>query len=876
MLLPLVLMANMSQEEILTVYIYNFGRDVTWPNEQKLNSFKIFLYGKDRDLENAFNKLTQSKLLKGVKISFKRVGDIKEIIDPQLIFIAKSKHDDFAKVFEKFEGQPVLLVSKDYPNKRLVMVNLISKDKSVTFEINKANILNNRLETNQKLILNGGTEIDVARLYRQGQKSLATLERKLQSQQASILKQQDSIKSLQINIEGKQKEFALQEKTFTEKLRLFENEISKSNQQIEEKSTKNEELETLIKKLDKVINSSRKTIASQQDEISIQKKILEEKVKDREKLINEISGKAGELTKLKSEFAEQKNEVDKKEFQISRITKEISESVSILKEQQNKIDEQNTILKSQGETIASQKNILYLSWFIVVLVTLLVVTLSWAYINIRRVHQQLMQNDMELQKANDELVIAKDLALNASNSKSLFLANMSHEIRTPMNSILGFSEMLKKRLVKPDEKMFISSIQSSGNTLLRLINDILDLSKVESGKLELNYSYIDTQKLFYEIEFTFNDKAKTKDLDFGIELEEGFPKALWLDEIRLKQVLFNLIGNALKFTDDGFIKVLISSRSVAGDVAKKDLKIQVIDSGIGVPDEHKEKIFGNFEQRTGQSMSKYGGTGLGLAICKTLVELMNGSLKVKDTEGKGTTFTVNLPGVEIPEFEKVENNLNLDYLNYEFAPAKILVVDDVELNREVLRNFLQDKDFEILEAQDGKEAVEVSQKQKPDLILMDLKMPVMDGREAAAKIKDLQGAAASAIIAVTASGFCKGKDDSLQHFDSYLRKPISQERLIMKLSEYLPFQKKEELEPKVDDKQIFMVPQTVKKELEGQLKILEEGVNTGAIKEIIKSLRIHSQDEQCRLLANELEILLGKFDLFSVQNLISESFLEKA
>lgn len=487
-----------------------------------------------------------------------------------------------------------------------------------------------------------------------------------------------------------------------------------------------------------------------------------------------------------------------------------------------------------------------------------------------------MQNDMELQKANDELIIAKDLALNASNSKSLFLANMSHEIRTPMNSILGFSEMLKKRLNKPDEKMFISYIQSSGNTLLRLINDILDLSKVESGKLELNYSYIDTRKLFHEIEFTFNEKAKTKDLAFEIELDKDFPKVLWLDEIRLKQVLFNLIGNALKFTDEGFIKVLISSRSVAGESAKTDLKIQVIDSGIGVPDEHKEKIFDNFEQRIGQSMSKYGGTGLGLAICKTLVELMNGSLKFKDTAGRGTTFTVNLPGVEIPEFDKEENNLNLEFLSFEFEPAKILVVDDVEFNRKVLKNFLQDQDFEILEAQDGKEAVEISQQHKPDLILMDLKMPLMDGKEAASRIKAQQGAAAVPIIAVTASGLGKGKEDSLQDCDSYLRKPISQERLIMKLSEYLLFQRKEELEPNVVNKQTYTVPQAVKNELEGQLKILEEGVNTGAIKEIIQGLRTHSKDEQCSLLANELEILLGKFDLFSVQNLICESFSEKA
>jgi PAS domain S-box-containing protein len=245
-----------------------------------------------------------------------------------------------------------------------------------------------------------------------------------------------------------------------------------------------------------------------------------------------------------------------------------------------------------------------------------------------------------------DLVKAKEEAEKANQTKSIFLANMSHEIRTPMNAILGFTKLLSESKIDDSQKRYVNTIHSSGKSLLSLINDILDLSKVEAGKLKLSYEACKLSSIFHDIEMMFSQKIADKGLKFIIDLDPKLPETIWIDTGRMKQILINLIGNAIKFTDKGFIKLIAQKKHRWQNRRSLDLILKIQDTGIGVPEDQICSIFGVFEQQANQP-SKYGGTGLGLAITKNLVALMDGDITVNSDVGKGSIFQVHFPEVKL-------------------------------------------------------------------------------------------------------------------------------------------------------------------------------------------------------------------------------------
>lgn len=395
-----------------------------------------------------------------------------------------------------------------------------------------------------------------------------------------------------------------------------------------------------------------------------------------------------------------------------------------------------------------------------------------------------MTERLEMEAA---LKVAKEAAETANRAKSEFLANMSHEIRTPMNAIIGFTELLNEQIKEPKLQSFVKTIQSAGNNLLVLINDILDLSKIEAGKFRIKKSACNPHDLFSELGNIFMLKMQEKNIDFTLEIDPVIPPSLQLDAIRLRQVLFNLIGNAVKFTDQGYIRV--KARAVNKDEihSKLDLIISIEDSGIGISEDQQQLIFRDFEQSSGQDVRKYGGTGLGLSISKRLLEMMGGDISLNSQIGKGSTFSIKLVDVDVaPLAVGVDNEKSELNTNVNFLPGKILIVDDVEDNLDLLLANFADTNLQTVEAKNGLEAVNLARQQQFDLILMDIRMPVMDGYQAAQEIKSFSRVP---IVALTASVMTdEFEQKKSENFDGYLRKPVLKKNLFSELCDFLPFE----------------------------------------------------------------------------------------
>ena len=399
--------------------------------------------------------------------------------------------------------------------------------------------------------------------------------------------------------------------------------------------------------------------------------------------------------------------------------------------------------------------------------------------------QKRKQTEEKLKIAKIDAEKSSKKARAADSAKSEFLANMSHEIRTPMNAIMGFSEMLKEQLKDPKYIEYTDTIIASGKTLLGLINDILDLSKIEAGKMELQLRPVDPHALFGDITKIFAVKIKNKGLKFITDIDENLPASLLLDEVRIRQILFNLVGNAVKFTSDGYIELKVK-KVFHADRSKIDLIFSVKDTGIGISAEDRKIIFDAFQQSKGQSTKLYGGTGLGLAITKKLVELMNGEIALESTAGKGSIFTVKIKEASIASMEHDIDERRLEMEDISFCNQKVLVADDIQSNRLLLSEILSIYGLAVLEATNGKEAINIIKSQNPDIVLMDLRMPVMDGYEAIKILKADKMLKNIPVIVLTASAM-KISDEDIKKIgsDGYLRKPISRPELLDELKKYL-------------------------------------------------------------------------------------------
>ncbi len=523
-------------------------------------------------------------------------------------------------------------------------------------------------------------------------------------------------------------------------------------------------------------------------------------------------------------------------------------------------------------------------WRIIGGIVLLVVEsllILFLLVNIRKrktAEHELRGYQLELEKKVDErtaaLKAARDEAESANRAKSIFLANMSHELRTPLNAILGFGRnMARSQDLKTDHRKAVGIITRSGDHLLQMIDEILSLSRIEAGRVELQPAPFDLVRTLEDIAQVATVQAQAGGLRFDLELDTSLPHVVQGDAGKIRQVLINLLGNAVTFTQKGHVCLRARTKPLANDSAGVLLQLEVEDSGVGIPEEELDTIFDSFKQGNHTDETAQG-TGLGLAICRSLIHVMDGRIHVTSKPGKGSLFTVTVPLEPAEEYALDQEGVREKQVRGLMpgqTPKRILVADDNADNRSLLSSMLELVGFKVREAINGETAIEAFQSWYPHLICMDIRMPVMDGYAATRAIRKLPGGGQVKILAVTASVFEEQCDNIMEAgCDELVRKPFQESEIFDAIARLIDvkYLYSKATQPPVLEKESALTDEMLAElppELMNELRLAVLELDRKAVAVLIKRIADHAPDT-----AKSLQRLVDDFRFGQIRDLLGD------
>ncbi|WP_193747521.1 YfiR/HmsC family protein [Cellvibrio sp. OA-2007] len=733
---------GLNKEKITASYLYNFAKNIEWPNQATMTSFDLAVYGANNPALMAELAVLRDRVkLRNLPIRVTQVNRVSSLAQYHMVYVEKVNAKTITDIYDALEGKPVLLVTESYNNKQLVMINLITTDNDrLKFEVNKSNIINHGLTPLPELILNGGTEIDVAKLYRQGQASLVALQKQLRGREKTLNELTTAIKTQQAMNASLQAQMA--------------------------------ELNQGIEKSDALIAQQKILLQDQQTQIETSKQ-------EREALLHEVDLRTQELDAQQAHLRTILQEIDAREKRLTYLNSKI-------KTQEETILKQKNAIVDLDELVDSQKVALRYLWGSVILGALLIITVLIAYTIKRRDNQRLAAHTQDLQIARDRLAIAKRKAEDASKAKSEFLSLMSHELRTPLQAIIGYTEVVIEELKLADDEHHLKDLSRvilNSERLLKLINGVLDLAKIESGRMDLDLTEVKLSTLVDEALGTVTSLAEKNAIQLQVDADDGefLPLA---DPEKLLHILINLLGNAIKFAPGGQVRIKAYHQP-------QQIYISVADTGIGISQEQQVAIFDPFKQADSGTTRKFQGSGLGLSITRQLCELMGGKIRVESELGAGAKFIVELPLPMKPATVQTQPAIDEDAPPLAVAPLvpaatgeQVVMIDDDPAFLDIMARTIRAEGYQVHTASDAESGWRLIQSIKPDVITLDLFLPDQHGWILFERIK--ADADICDIPVIVISMIEERKRFNRQPAEEYLTKPVRRETLKLAIERLAP------------------------------------------------------------------------------------------